>query len=72
MAYVESQDEDLIAYLHAAIDEIDVTATSLIHACQDREPDGRLYLTALGLQALHSKAIQRLEALEAALERRGP
>ena len=74
MSCVESQDDDLItllAYLHAAIDEVDVTATSLIHASQEREADGRLYLTALGLQSIYSRVIWRLEGLEAALDRRG-
>ena len=33
--------------------------------------DGRLYMAALGLQAIYDKVISRLEALEAELERRG-
>ena len=62
---------DLLAHLHAAVDEIEVTATSLIHLCSDREAGGRLYLTALALQAIYDKVLARLEALEAELERRG-
>jgi hypothetical protein len=62
---------DLLVYVHAAVDEIQIAATGLVHVTRGTGAEASAGFVACTLDAIHAKILSRLEALEAELERRG-